>query len=194
MIRANASAPASLRKQFETFWCTLSPRRSRSAWLLSKGMVRSSRKARHRVLVQEEPFEEITGRRLRQAPSLPRAAPRPGGGLAARPTASSSGSGRERLALGRWHLGESQTAGVVGRRVHLLQQRFEVLGPGLLVFFLEEGQFAQVVDSVERMATLRVGAVAGEVRRSSMLARNVHERGSAGRRPCRNILLPGRSP
>src|SRR5258706_15485671 len=96
---ANASAPASLRKQPETFCWTLSPRRLRSAWLLSNGMLSSSRKARTcswpRVSRSRRLRAGDWARRLRW-PGRRRAC---GGGLAASPAASTS-----RTLKARWQV------------------------------------------------------------------------------------------
>jgi hypothetical protein len=50
--------------------------------------------------------------------------------------------------------------GVVGGRLHLAQQGFEVGRPRLLILLLQEGELAQVMHLAQRMTTLRVHAVA----------------------------------
>ena len=80
--------PRSERKHPETFCCTLSMRTSRSAWLLSKGTVKSSRKAS----TSSWPSHNRSSR-LRAGDCLTRprwCGRRAGGGLAACPAASSA--------------------------------------------------------------------------------------------------------
>jgi len=54
---------------------------------------------------------------------------------------------------------EAVGTGRVCGLLHLLQQVFEVRGPGLVILLRDEGQLAQVVNVAERMAAGRVGAI-----------------------------------
>ncbi len=69
------------------------------------------------------------------------------------------GSGRRTPAGSRGELGQTSTAGLLDGSLHLPQQVFQLLGPGLLVLFLEEGQFAYVMDLAEGMAAAGVPVV-----------------------------------
>ena len=102
-IAANAGerrAPAASRKEPDTFCWTLSMRRSRSAWLLSKGMVRSSRNASTCVLAEQEALQQVARRGLLDSPAL--SGPRSGRAAADWPRArwrAAHGSGRRSSAL-----------------------------------------------------------------------------------------------
>src|SRR5947209_13128235 len=67
-MRQNMATPSSVRKQPETFCCTLIMRRSLSAWLLSKGTAKSSRKRSTAHLPEDEAIQEIAGRALLGSP------------------------------------------------------------------------------------------------------------------------------
>src|SRR5258708_21432285 len=62
-----------------------------------------------------------------------------------------AGTSREVVAAGSARLFDSS--------LHLEQQPFELACPRLLILLFEEGEFAQVMDVAQRMATARVGAV-----------------------------------
>src|SRR5712691_921723 len=70
-MRLKACAPARLRKQPETFCCTLIMRKSRSARLLSKSTRRSSRKQKTAFWWVRRLREQISGGTLWASPLFP---------------------------------------------------------------------------------------------------------------------------
>lgn len=97
-------------------------------------------------------FEQIAHGRLLDAPTLSGAAER--WGIGGQPTRQQLVvADDQRGALGGGQAGLTLRARLLGRGAHLDQQRFEVFGPRLLVLFGDKGQFAQMVDVAERMAT-----------------------------------------
>jgi hypothetical protein len=68
-------------------------------------------------------------------------------------------AGEERRAGGDGQLTETVPARLLGRGLHLQEQRLQLGGPGLLILLLEKGQFAQVVDVTERMAAAHVALI-----------------------------------
>src|SRR6266702_6159426 len=67
-MRQNMAMPCSVRKQPETFCCTLIMRRSRSAWLLSNGTAKSCRNRRTIHFPEDESFQQIARRVLLGSP------------------------------------------------------------------------------------------------------------------------------
>src|SRR6266568_3513176 len=67
-MRQNMVTPCSVRKQPETFCCTLIMRRSRSAWLLSNGTAKSCRKRRTIHFPEDESIQQIARRALLGSP------------------------------------------------------------------------------------------------------------------------------
>ena len=119
-------------------------RTSRSAWWLSKGMRKSSRKAEregeHLLLPQPQPLQQIARRRLLHPSALARASL--GRWIGGMP------GGEQRAVARDERLAEDggQGAQTVGARLfdgdfHLSPHRLQLLGPRLLELFLEEGQF-----------------------------------------------------
>src|SRR5258708_6070787 len=72
-MRQNMATPSSVRKQPETFCCTLIIRRSLSAWLLSKGKAKSWRNRSTAHFPEDESIQQIASRALFGSPwfSLP---------------------------------------------------------------------------------------------------------------------------
>src|SRR5207302_3457223 len=72
-MRQNMATPSSVRKQPETFCCTLIMRRSLSAWLLSNGTAKSCRKRSTAHFPEDESIQQIASRALLGSPwfSLP---------------------------------------------------------------------------------------------------------------------------
>ena len=68
-------------------------------------------------------------------------------------------AGDERHAGGGGQLSEAVRSRLLGRGLHLQEQRLHLGGPRLLILLLEEGQFAQVMNVAERMAAGGVGAI-----------------------------------
>src|SRR5260221_8500069 len=71
-----------------------------------------------------------------------------------RPVAS-----QERLPLSGGQVALALRAGLIGCRATWPQQVFELLGPALGIFLFDKGEFAQMVNVAERMATSAVLAV-----------------------------------
>jgi hypothetical protein len=90
-----------------------------------------------------EPFEQVAGGRLFEPAALPRSPL-----LVGRRIGRQSGFEERLVALeevGEHHRREVKapvSPGVVGGRLHRAQQRFEVGGPGLVIFLLKEGELA----------------------------------------------------
>ena len=133
---------------------------SRSAWLLSNGTAKSSRKARASAL--------WVRRRSTRLPALPRfGRPRlpvgAGGGFAAR------ASGQDRIVAGqevpfgfRWHRDQATRAGRVHGLLDLQQERLEVARPPLLEMLLDEGQLPEMMRIAERVGAVLILPVRGQ--------------------------------
>ena len=153
-----------VRKQPETFCCTFSIRRSRSAWLLSKGMVRSSRKASTSSCPSQRRSSRLRAGDCFMRPRWRAAADRRwiGGEAGGQEVLIAS---NEAVALLLGADAGSRCSGLVGGGLHLPQQVFEVFGPGLLILLFQIGQLAQMVDIAQRMAALASGCDRASSRR-----------------------------
>src|SRR5258706_15857528 len=119
-MQANAMAPLAERKEPETFCWTLSMRRSRSAWLLSKGIRRSSRKASTWSCPNHKRSKRFWAGVCLTAPTLPGAAwrRRVGGMVGGEECLVAR---NERRADSRREVAQTGGARLLGGRLHLQQ-------------------------------------------------------------------------
>jgi site-specific DNA recombinase len=115
----------------------------------------------HRILVEQQPFEQVAGRRLLDPAALSRSA-----GVVGRRIGRQSGgqqrpvAGHQRIALAGRQAAQALGPCRVGCRLHLAQQLLALRSPSLLVLLLQQGEFAQMVHVVPRMAAGSIGPVA----------------------------------